>query len=258
MIYICVRETTDWSDEAVFRAQLPALFTSTIELWNGTFNIPYHLFRHRLREIARINLAAVRNAVCMDWNNVPAGELVLPVDDDDWFSDEVGLLLEQARDAAPNAALDAYRWESSFLEVPINLGHQLYLIKRRLLHTAPKWICTTNNYAIVKALDRDLVFRSHVKASGWFHQHPEKFGLLDARLSLMNRTLASRTSLRLMPPPDFRQISRATLLRKYRQYKELYARPPGPGLEWSRPYLRMMEALMRELLPSAHIGGASR
>ena len=52
MIYLCIRQTTDWADEAAFRAQLPPLYAPTVQLWNDTFNIPYHLFRHRVRQIA--------------------------------------------------------------------------------------------------------------------------------------------------------------------------------------------------------------
>jgi len=246
MIYICVRQTTDWRDEDAFRAQLPAEFRPTIEMWNEVFNIPYHLFRHRVREIARINLAAVRNAVCADWGEVPQGGLVLPVDDDDWFVEDVGLTLEAALDPS----LGGYRWESSFLEVPINLGHRLYLWKRRLLHTPPMWICTTNNYAIVKGPQSEPLFRSHVRASEWFHQHPAEVRTLGGRLSVMNRTLASRTSLRLMRPEECRPIRRSTLLGKFRQYKELYGRGPGSELAWCQPYLGMMHELMRELVPN--------
>jgi hypothetical protein len=243
VIYICVRQTTDWTDEAGFWAQLPPQFRPTVEIWNATFKTPYHLFRHRLREIARMNLARVRNAVCADWDDVPQGALVLPVDDDDWFAEDVVLAVEKA--AAP--AFGGYRWESTFLEVPINLGHRLYLLKRRLLHTPPKWICTTNNYAIVKTPESQTLFTSHIRASEWFHRHAAQVKTLDGRWSIMNRSLASRTSLGIVHPETCRPIRTGTLLRKYRQYKELYRRPPGSELQWCRPYVRMMDDLMREL-----------
>ena len=243
MIYICVRETTDWTNEAAFWAQLPPKFRPTIQIWNRTFNIPYHEFRHRLREIAQINLAAVRNAVCSDWNDVPDGALVLPVDDDDWFAEDVALAVEKAAEPA----FAGYRWLSTFLEVPINLGHRLYLLKRKLLHTPPKWICTTNNYAIVKTPDSQPLFRSHIRASEWFEQHPARVKTIGGRWSVMNRTLASRTSLRLMRPETCRPIRLATLLRKYRRYQELYREPACSQLQWAQPYVRRMDELMREL-----------
>jgi len=73
--------------------------------------------------------------------------------------------------------------------------------------------------------------------------------VVDTRLSVMNRTLASRTSLGLMRPEECKPIRQSTLLRKYRQYRTLYKRPPGPELEWCSTYIRMMDDLMSELLP---------
>ena len=151
MIYICVRQTLEWNDEVAFRAQLPPQFAPTVDLWNATFNLPYHLFRHRVRDIARLNLSAVRAATPARWEEVPEGELALAVDDDDWFAPGVAQAVQAVRH--PDRSL--YRWESAFLETPIDLGHRLHLYKRRILRTPPKWICTTNNYALVKTPERD-------------------------------------------------------------------------------------------------------
>jgi len=250
VIYLCVRQTLNWADEAEFWSQLPIQFKPTIQVWNRSFNIPYHLFRQRVREISHLNLSAVQNAVCMDWklewNDVPDGELVLPVDDDDWFAADVGIVLEKAREDRRQL----YRWHSSFLEVPIDLGHRLYLLKRRLFHTRPKWICTTNNYALLKSRDSEPLFRSHIKASEWFLSHPESVKEVGSGLSIMNRTLASRTSLGLMRPEECKPIRQSTLLRKYWQYRALYKRPLPTELAWSLPYVRRMDDLMNELLPT--------
>jgi len=246
VIYICIRKTVNWANEAEFWSQLPSEFKPTVQIWNQSFNIPYHVFRHRVREISRLNIAAIRNAVCLDWKDVPDGELVLPVDDDDWFAADVGIALEKARDERRRG----YRWDSSFLEVPIDFGHRLHLLKRRLFRTPPKWMCTTNNYAVLKSHHSEPLFRSHIRASEWFQSHPEDVEEVGRGLSIMNRTLASRTSLALMCPETCKVIRQRTLLRKYWKYRALYRRPPVTELAWCGPYVRMMDDLMNELLPA--------
>ena len=52
MFYIWVRATVDWEDEEAFLAQVRPEFDGKLVLWNATFTIPYHLFRHRVRRIA--------------------------------------------------------------------------------------------------------------------------------------------------------------------------------------------------------------
>jgi hypothetical protein len=102
------------------------------------------------------------------------------------------------------------------------------------------WRCTTNNYALVKGPDVYELAVLHVRARDRFEElDPPRLPL---RLSAMNRTLASQTTL------GFRKhaISRATLLRRYARYRRLY-REPGPVPAWCAPYLARMDALMAEL-----------
>jgi hypothetical protein len=51
-VYLFVRKTTDWGNEAVFRAQLDPGFAPKVQTWNNTLSMPYHVFRARLCEIA--------------------------------------------------------------------------------------------------------------------------------------------------------------------------------------------------------------
>lgn len=244
--YICIRETVEWADEAAFRAQLVPEFAPTVDLWDATFNIPYHLFRNRARDIARTNLAQVRGARMAAWEAVPEGALVFPVDDDDWFSPDAAEALQARR--LPGRTL--YHWDASFLESWTTPGHLLYLWKTRLLRTPPMWICSTNNYAVVKSRESEPLFRSHVAASRWVPDHRGQVEKLSGRWSLMNRTVASRTTLGIVRPHLVRGISQRTLLAKYRRYLRIYRQDPGPQLAWARPYIALMGELMAQLHPS--------
>jgi hypothetical protein len=240
-----VRSTVDWENEEAFLAQAPADLKAKLGLWNATFTIPFHIFRYRVRQIAELNHSRVEGAVCADWDEIPEGALVLPVDDDDWFAPDAATVLEGEFDPS----VTGYYWTSSWIEVPTNLGHRFYLIRRRLLPWTPqKWICTTNNYAMVKGPSAKTLLTSHIRASRWFDgevKGPDAGGVkrIDRRLSVANRTLASSTTLR----PGRPDISPSKLRRKFRRYKTLYDQPSPLDLAWCRPYLRMMAELMDEL-----------
>jgi hypothetical protein len=107
----------------------------------------------------------------------------------------------------------------------------------------PMWRCTTNNYALVKGPGVHELAVLHVRARDRFDElDPPR---LPVRLSAMNRTLASQTTLGFRKRP----ISRATLLRRYARYRRLYREPAraGPVPAWCAPYLARMEGLMTEL-----------
>jgi hypothetical protein len=239
VIHIWVRTSVDWSDEHAFLAQVRPAFRPNVALWNETFTLPFHVFRDRVRTIARLNLSRVEQSVCEEWDAIPDGALVLPVDDDDWFAPDVGVALELADEAI------AYRWPSSFVEVPVDWRQDLALTRwRRRTPTPPRWTCTTNNYALVKRPGVEDLLANHMQASAWFTRHASAVGHVQRRLSSMNRTLASQSSLGALRGTTIR---RPALLRKYRRYRRLYRRPVAAELEWCRPYVALMAELMDEL-----------
>jgi hypothetical protein len=241
MIYIWVRATLDWQDEAAFYAQLPPRLVDKVEIWNSTFKLPFHLFRHRVREIARLNHSRVEGALCAQWDAIPEGSVVVPVDDDDWFAPNLARVLAREQESG----LSGYYWRSHFLEVPIHLRHQAGRIRRRLLpSTPPVFLCTTNNYAMVKQPGIELLVQQHTHASTWFESNLDTaVKKIDEPLSLMNRSLASTTSLKQKRPP----FARAKMLLAWHRYRYLYRQSNNPDLAWSQPYQEMMRELTEEL-----------
>ena len=81
---------------------------------------------------------------------------------------------------------------------------------------------------------------NHVQASRWFVAHPAAVKRIGEHLSVMNRTLASKTSL-------WKKPARPALVRKYRQYQKVYRRALPPELSWCEPYYAMLRDLMDQL-----------
>lgn len=244
LAYIWVRKTVDWSDEQTFFAQIPEGFEPKLARWNETFETPFHSFRQRVAEIARLNHSRVSRAAVAKWDRIPDGALVLPVDDDDWFAPEVAVRAAEAQELGGAGA----RWPTIHVEDPMGFGHRVDLWRRRLLpFSPPRWICSTNNYALVKeagSANKELL-ASHVEASRWVKAgRRDSMRSLPERLSIANRTIASRTSLGHLRPT----VSRAELLRKSRRYRSIY-REDVAGCPWACPHLEAMAELMDELQP---------
>lgn len=241
MIHIWTRATLDWQDESAFRAQLPPSLAEPVHLWNRVFRLPFHLFRHRVRQIALTNHSHIAGAVCADWDEIPDGSVVIPVDDDDWFAPELGQALAQT--LAPR--WQAYLWPARFLEVPLHLRHEMGTLRRRLFPNTPnRYLFCTNNYAMPKTGDNKFLLGGHTRADAWFKSNPEaQVKRLQIPLSLMNRTLGSTTTLREKTGP----LAKTQLLLAARRYSKLYQRPTSAELAWSRPYRDAMAELMEEL-----------
>jgi hypothetical protein len=245
VIHIWLRATVDWEDEDAFWAKVPPEFKPTVERWNATFDMPFHMFRRRVREIAALNHSRVENAVWASWDEIPDGARVVPVDDDDWFAPHLGRVLESEWDSEPGI-----HWTGSWVGVPVEFGHRIHLIRRALFpFTRPIWTCQTNNYGVVKRPGVQPLLASHQRACEWF-DGPGRQAVkrIRPRLSVHNRTMGSITSLR--PHRRRGELDRTRLVRRLGYFRLLYRRPPwGRGLVWCRPYLAMMADLMDEVKP---------
>jgi hypothetical protein len=245
VIYVWVRAIPDWEDEGAFWAQLPPRLRPRVELWNSTINMPFHLFRHRVREIATLNHSQVEDVTYAEWDEIPGGARVVPVDDDDWFAPNLAEILE--REWGPARGIC---WNPCWIGVPMDFGHRIYTTRRSLLPFTPwAWTCTTNNYALVKGPGTKPLFEAHAVANEWA-ESPSRDALtkIGRRLSIQNQTLGSRTSLSRVKRRG--EIDRTRLLERLAAYKRIYRRrwwQREPA--WSRPYVAMMAELMDEVEP---------
>lgn len=241
-IFIWIRRTTDWADEAAFRAQLDPRFLGRVDLWDVTFTMPYREFRSRLRRIAAGQLEKVAGAVVETWERIPENGWVVPIDDDDWLAPHAARRLgEEVRDG-----MHGIVWSQLVLEVPIDLGHRVSLACRRLLKLPPRWFIATNNSMLRKGAAPQESFQFHTRASRRY-QGSSQVCVLPDHLSIQNRSLASITSLGF----GRRNFCRTDLLAKYRRYRRLYRAyaPPSPDAAWLAAPVAEMARLMDDLVP---------
>jgi hypothetical protein len=249
-LHICVRRTLPWHDEAAATAGLAPRLRPRLELWNATFHLSYLEFRHRLTLISRENWSRVEDARVTPQNEIPPGALVVPVDDDDWFSPELGrrLLAEQ------DPSLHGYHWNRYILEPPRHGRRWPWARRRRAADTSP-YTCGSNNYAILNVPELERAIPSHVTASEIFDAAPRRVKHVDASLSLQCRNLASQSALGAggrwaklgKTPPS---LSRDALLQAFGRQRALYARLRLPKeVAWAEPSALAMGELLRELRP---------
>ena len=238
-LHICVRRTLPWDDEAAVAAALAPEMRSRVELWNATFKLRYAAFRFRLTQIARRNWSRIQSAKLTPLGEIPPGALVVPVDDDDWFSPEIGSRLLAERDPS----LHGYHWNRYILEAPRRSRRWPFARRRRAADTS-RYTCGSNNYAIRNLPELAAAISSHVKASEHFDGNPSRVKHLDASLSLQSRNLASQTTL----GKRVSELTRDELIEKFRGYRALYDRVRLPReLAWAQPSVIAMAELMHEL-----------
>jgi hypothetical protein len=239
MICICVRRTLDWGNKAAVDAGLIETFRPKVELWNATFTIPYHEFRQRLKSIAELSLDRVEGAQRASVEAAPPGALLVPVDDDDWFSPDLANRLREEFDPS----ISCYYWSRHILEPGRHVRRFKGLLKEFLTGEV---IFATNNYAIRNIGDLASVTGPHMQAWRHFQATPEQVKYLPAALSIHNRSLASQTTLGM----GRQSLSRDQLIERFDRYRTLYAKTHlWWRLRWAAPYVALMSELMDALKP---------
>ena len=95
VIYFWIQSDLDWQDEEAFWAQVPPGLKPRVDLVDSTFNMPFHIFRHRARDRGAQPLARRGRRGLGRVGRDPSVARVVPVDDDDWFAPNVGQVLER-------------------------------------------------------------------------------------------------------------------------------------------------------------------
>jgi len=238
-IHISVRQTLDWSDQASVEAHLIPDFRAKYDMWNRMFTMPYHVFRRRLTAIAERSLHAVDGATLSPIDEVPDGDIVIPVDDDDWFAPTLAAKIRAAGDAQTTGWL----WRRTALEYRAPWKRMRRLIGR-LVGSRPEFTCLTNNYAFRLERPRAAAMMNHALATPFFDDPAAPVAHIPELLGVQNRSLASQTSLAWRRP----SIERAALIELFERHRALHASwRPTPGLEWAEPYAAAMAVLMREI-----------
>jgi hypothetical protein len=238
VIHICVRKTLDWRNEALADASILPEFRAKYEMWNATFDMPYAAFRQRVKEIAELSLSRVVGARRTSLGEVPPGELIVPVDDDDWFAPNLANEIRRLFD--PDAS--GYRWRRDVVE-PLPGGSRIrsWWVRNRELE---RLTCASNNYAIVNTPRLTALVSNHLRASEYFDAHPAELRRTTKVLGIQNRSPASQTALAWRRPT----ISRGELIETLERYRGLHGSwKLGRALRWAAPYLRATADLIDEL-----------
>lgn len=233
----------DWNNEKVFLAQLKEKFRPKVETWNNTFDMPYHIFRREIKHIAQLNLSRVENAGLADLDEVPQGEIIIPIDDDDWLSPQVANVLTEKIEPEK----EGYYWHKDYINRPPTIPIKIFrfLLPKVAAKRGGQWPCSTNNYAFTNNYNLASSVFTHDGAKYYFDAYGSKMKKIDQHLSIMNRTIASQTSMN----PGKQNTSKRLLLKYYYLYTKMYERIQLPNHEWCNPYLSMMSDVMHELKP---------
>jgi hypothetical protein len=240
MLVLCIRRTLPWHDPAAALAAMVPNLRPRVVLWDATFDIPYTEFRRRMAAIALDNMSRVANAKVARLDQVPPGALVVPTDDDDWFSPELAeRVLEQEQ-----AGVDGYHWKRSTLEAYRRAPRWRLFGGARERRDTSSFTCATNNYALRYQPEHAMLVMSHVQASEHFDANAARIRRIDASLSVQNRNVASQSALGKKRPSFTREDLLASLDRHRKLYRRL--RLP-PELAWAKPYADAMRELTEAL-----------
>ena len=264
-LHVVIRATLDWETAGYDELDSPFM-QETARLWDSTFRLGYMACRARIKNIAgrahraRPNVRVHANTIDLD--AVRPEDMVLPCDDDDWYSPHLGAALVARAGAGgreltlwADAALRLHDLKTVFLRRP--RAPPIVLLRERGVDAEhdQRYLVRSNNYAIPGAL---LQGRPDILKQLWFHDGADRYVArtnlpttrLHSTLSLVNRHPCSKLVLRDVmeqvrahgwDPGLALRVTVATWVRNH-----------CPGLprklRWASPLIHQVRAVFREAL----------
>lgn len=256
-VVIVVRSSPDYKNltNENFRAQLNQPYkpktelnilisNGVLDIWNKTFRINYIYFRYQVHQIAKLSL---QNTNCqiiwgykefVEWyTNNKEDCIIVPVDDDDWFSPEI-IELPKCFESNENLVI----WKKSILhsittfryEViqEYNMGSNNWALKFSYLKSLPDTVA------------RHLVLLSHKHSQEYF-----KHNLLKSKIKYVENYL----SLHVRHPSSLSFIRQKIDEADFsKQLKQIASKKPilplnNLDFEWAKNYIEKLQILSQQL-----------
>jgi hypothetical protein len=236
MIIIIVRTKTDWLNYTIKDLKYKRSLIPYVKKWNSSgLNMSYFQFRHELKNIAVRSWISCSDVIVHnhEYNlKLSDEDIIIPVDDDDWFSPEISKL-----------KIDNYdfiQWKESRLS-----AHQcMYFHPVHRTH----YRCGTNNFAFnqkVYKLLKGKVF-SHSSASRFSRdKNLEELGLkklsLKDSLSTTLKHIASAfytMSKVKQSPRDIKDV----IVENINNFDNIEV------FDWAKPYFEDVKTLYKKLI----------
>jgi hypothetical protein len=251
-LLIVLRQSPDWSriTRQEYREQSREFCRSIgrpldqmndiVDLWDSTFRISYFEIRQQMKDIAKRNLAAVRNAETVDHAAFRAGEVrpICFVDDDDWFAPDLGEYLDCT------LGYDGFVWTHVALGSPSYPLHRWPAGESELL-------CLTNNYAVTaEYATRNGIahITEHWQADPVFRSL--RIGTIPEPLSVANKHPACIVFLERNLEGQLTRNRLKHVIKTFVRGTRSVDEPSLTGIEWARTLIRDVNERFERVLAS--------
>jgi hypothetical protein len=200
-----------------------------VQQWAATFRISWPSFRHEVAQIAGRLRSKVRG---IEWRDPQPGDLVLPIDDDDWLHPRAAEYVAYHAAEIPAPTIDCWHWQGWALrETGLAKNDTPFLVH-----------C---NYAFIDRPGREQWRQFHGAADRGYQMQPV-VGRINAGpiLQIWNCTPGSVISLlyKIVRPNRFGEV----LEKAIATHQRLRDNPPD-SIPWAREAIDQQLDLLRRL-----------